>query len=46
MTAIEPSCKKTDLSETKADLPETRGNDTITRKVCVDGNKLHRGKKM
>ena len=37
MAAIKPSCKK-------ADLPETRDNDTITRKVCVDGNKLYPGK--
>ena len=28
----------------KAALPETRDNDTITRKVCVDGIKLCAGK--
>ena len=28
-----PSCRK-------ADLPEMRDNDTITRKVCADGHKL------
>ena len=33
MVAISPSCRK-------ADLPQTRDNDTITRKVRVDGNKL------
>ena len=37
MTAIQPSCRK-------SDLPETRDNDTITRKVRVDGNKLCPGK--
>ena len=31
--AIYPSCRKTDL-------PETRDNDTISRKVSADGNKL------
>ena len=29
MAAIDPSCRK-------ADLPITRDNDTITRKVCMD----------
>ena len=29
MAAIDPSCRKADLSE-------TRDNDTIARKVCVD----------
>ena len=29
----------------KADLPEMRDNDTITRKVHADGNKLCPGKK-
>ena len=38
MAAIWPSCRK-------VDLPETRDNDTITRKVCPDGNKLCLGKK-
>ena len=33
MVAISPSCRK-------ADLPQTRDNDTITRKVRVNGNKL------
>ena len=33
MAVIDPSCRK-------ADLPETRDNDTITRKVCADGNKV------
>ena len=33
MVAIQPSCRK-------ANLPETRDNDTITRKVRVDRNKL------
>ena len=28
----------------KADLPETRDNETITRKVCTDRNKLCPGK--
>ena len=37
MAAIQPSCRK-------ADLPETRDNDTITRKVRADGNKLCPGK--
>ena len=37
MAAINPSCRK-------ADLPEMRDNDMITRKVCVDGNKLFPGK--
>ena len=32
VAAIQPSCRK-------ADLPETRDNDTIARKVHVDGNK-------
>ena len=39
MAAIQPSCRKADL-----DLPETRDNDTITRKVHADGNKLCLGK--
>ena len=33
MAAIQPSYRK-------ADLPETRDNDTIKREVCVDGNEL------
>ena len=37
MATIKPSCRK-------ADLPETRDNDMITRKVRVDGNKLCPGK--
>ena len=37
MAAIETSCRK-------ADLPEMRDNDTITRKVRADGNKLCPGK--
>ena len=37
MAAIQPSCRK-------ADLPETRGNDVITRKVRADRNKLCPGK--
>ena len=37
MAAIKPSCRK-------ADLPEMRDNDTITRKVRADGNKLCPGK--
>ena len=37
MAAIQPSCRK-------ADLPETRDNDMITRKVRADGNKLCPGK--
>ena len=37
MATIQPSCRK-------ADLPETRDNDTITRKVRADGNKLCPGK--
>ena len=37
MAAIQPSCRK-------ANLPETRDNDTITKKVCADGNKLCTGK--
>ena len=37
MAAIQPSYRK-------ADLPETRNNDTITRKVCADGNKFCHGK--
>ena len=37
MVVIQPSCRK-------ADLPETKDNDTITRKVCADGNKLCLGK--
>ena len=37
MVTIQPSCRK-------ADLPETRDNDTITRKVRADGNKLCPGK--
>ena len=37
IVAIEPSCRK-------ADLPQTRDNDMITRKVCTDGNKLCPGK--
>ena len=37
MAAIQPSCRK-------ADLPETRDNDIITKKVHVDGNKLGFGK--
>ena len=37
VAAIQPSCRK-------ADLPEMRDNDMITRKVCVDGNKLCPGK--
>ena len=37
MAAIQPSCGK-------ANLPETRVYDTITGKVCVDGNKLCLGK--
>ena len=32
MAAIQPLCRK-------ADLPETRDNGMITRKVHVDGNK-------
>ena len=34
---IKPSCRK-------ANLPETRDNDTITRKVHADGNKFALGK--
>ena len=37
MAAIWPSCRK-------ANLPETRDNDMITRKVYVDRNKLYPGK--
>ena len=37
MAAIQPSCRK-------ADLPEMRDNETVTRKVRVDGNKLFPGK--
>ena len=37
VVAIQPSCRK-------ADLPEMRDNDMITRKVCADGNKLCPGK--
>ena len=37
MASIQPSCRK-------ADLPDTRDTDTITRKVHVDGNKLCPGK--
>ena len=37
MAAIDPSCRK-------ADLPDTRDNDTITRKVRADGNKVCPGK--
>ena len=33
MAAIQPSCRK-------ASLQETRDSGTITRNVCVDGNKL------
>ena len=33
MAAIQPSCRK-------ANLPEMRDNDIITRKVCADGNIL------
>ena len=33
MAAIQPSC-------TKANLSEMRDTETITRKVCADGNKL------
>ena len=36
MAAIQPSCRK-------ADLPEMRDNDMITRKVCADRNKLYPG---
>ena len=38
MVAIWSPCRK-------ADLPETRDNDTITTKFCADGNKLCSGKK-
>ena len=37
IVAISPSCRK-------ADLPEIRNNDTITRKVHADRNKLFPGK--
>ena len=37
VAAIYPSCRK-------ADLPETRDNDTTTRKVLADRNKLCLGK--
>ena len=37
MAAIQPSCRK-------ADLPEMRDNDMMTRKVCADRNKLCPGK--
>ena len=37
MVAMQSSCRK-------ADLPETRDNDTITRKVRADRNKLCPGK--
>ena len=37
MAAIDPLCRK-------SKLPETRDNDTITKKVCVDVNKLCPGK--
>ena len=37
MVAIQPSCRK-------ADIPETRDNDKITRKICADGKKLCPGK--
>ena len=37
MAVIQPSCRK-------AYLPETIDNDTITRKVCADGNKFCPGK--
>ena len=37
MAIIKPSCRK-------ANLPEMRDNDTITRKVCADGNKVSSGK--
>ena len=37
MGAIYLSCRKADLSE-------MRDNDTTTRKVCVDGNRLCPGK--
>ena len=37
MVARKPSCRK-------ADLPEMRDNDTITRNVRADGNKLRPGK--
>ena len=33
MAAVQPSCRKADLSQ-------TRDNDMITRKIRVDGNKL------
>ena len=33
MVAIQPSCRK-------ANLPETKDNDMITRQVCAYGNKL------
>ena len=37
MAVIKPSCRK-------ADLPEMGDNDVITKKVCVDRNKLRPGK--
>ena len=37
MAAIDPLCRK-------ADLPEMRDNDMITRKVCADRNKVFPGK--
>ena len=37
MVAMQPSCRK-------ADLPETRDNDTITRNVHADRNELYPGK--
>ena len=37
VAAIEPSCKK-------VDLPETRDNDMKILKVCMDRNKLCPGK--
>ena len=37
MAVIMPSCRK-------ANIPETRDNDTIARKVHADGNKLYPGK--
>ena len=39
MAAIWSSCRK-------ANLPETRDNDTITRKIHGDGNKLCPGKEL
>ena len=37
MAAIQPSCRKIDLSD-------MRDNDMITKKVCADGNMLCPGK--